>query len=172
MSEVETSRILTALAPRLDYQPETLEWVPTSPRTASRLTKLAFLQALLAAAVGLALWRPWGALLGVALLPLFIYFAWRYAKSLKFARTSNWMVYRSGLLIRRTSFTFFDKVQGVSVSQSPFDRRWKMATLMVDTAGAGPAGHKIEVCYLPESVANQQLADIANSAAKTRLTPA
>lgn len=172
MWESETQRVLTALAPQLDYQPASLEWVPTSPRTASRLTRLAILQALLASAVGFAVVRPWGAMLGVALLPIFIYFAWRYAKSLKFARTSCWMVYRSGLLIRKTSFTFFDKVQGVSVSQSPFDRRWAMATLLVDTAGAGPADHKIEVCYLPESIANQQLTDIAKSAAKTRLSPA
>ena len=52
--------------------------------------------------------------------------------------------------------TFFEKIQSLSVSQSPFDRRWKMATLAIDTAAAGPADHLIEIPYLDARFAEQE----------------
>ncbi len=55
------------------------------------------------------------------------------------------VVFRSGMLYRKCSLTFFDKIQGVRLSQSPFDRRWKMNTVEIDTAAAGPADHQIHV---------------------------
>jgi putative membrane protein len=44
--------------------------------------------------------------------------------------------------------TFFDKIQSITLTQSPFDRRWHMAGLALDTLGAGPADHKIEIDML------------------------
>jgi putative membrane protein len=67
------------------------------------------------------------------------------------------VAFRSGVITRQTSATFFDKIQSVALSQSPFDRRWHMATLAVDTAGAGPAGHRIRVPYLEEDTARSAL---------------
>ena len=58
------------------------------------------------------------------------------------------MLFRSGVFARATSAVKFEKIQSVSLSESFFDRRWSMATLQVDTAGAGPAGHRISVPYL------------------------
>ena len=52
--------------------------------------------------------------------------------------------------------TFFEKVQTVSVYESPFDRRWGMATLCVDTAAAGPADHKIKIGYLTNELAKSE----------------
>ena len=44
--------------------------------------------------------------------------------------------------------TFFDKIQSLRIDQSPFDRRWKMAKLVIDTAGAGPAEHPFLIPFL------------------------
>jgi putative membrane protein len=98
---------------------------------------------------------PWG------IVAPFLFVAWgiwharrSYAIS-AWARTSFGMMYRSGVLMRCVSATFFDKVQVVSVHHSPFDRRHDMATLRVDTAGAGPAGHRIHIRYLMRSTAER-----------------
>jgi putative membrane protein len=107
---------------------------------------------------------------GAVAMVLLIYLASRYAKSMKFSRLNDWIVYRSGIFTRKFSVTFFDKVQAVSILQSPFDRRWDMSTLSVDTAAAGPAQHRIEVKYLPTSIADDELIQIADGAARHRLT--
>ena len=88
---------------------------------------------------------------------------------MRYARQDDLLVYRSGVLNRKTSMTFFDKVQTISVEQSPFDRRWGMASLTVDTAAAGPAEHRISVRYLDEGFAQAELAEIRIAA--SRFTP-
>ena len=75
---------------------------------------------------------------------------------MRYARTENGVAYRSGIFNRKTSMTFFEKIQTLRIDQSPFDRRWNMASLSVDTAAAGPANHRIEVPYLEESFAQTE----------------
>jgi putative membrane protein len=58
------------------------------------------------------------------------------------------VILRSGIWYRKTTLTFFDKLQSIAITQSPFDRRWRMAGLALDTLGAGPADHKIEIDML------------------------
>lgn len=154
-SEIDT--VVGELRNGLRLVEEDLQWQATSPQTARRLTRIAILRSFLVAAVGGLVIRPWGALAGVAALILFIYFARRYARSLKYAREHDLVLFRSGILTRKLSVTFFDKVQAVAVTQSPFDRRWDMATLSVDTAAAGPAQHRIEVRFLPSPADPAQL---------------
>ena len=102
------------------------------------------------------IWQPWGAAIGIVLLPSFLWLAWRKAKAMRYARCGALVVYRSGLLTRKCSCAFVDKIQAVQLSESPFDRRWKMATLAVDTAAAGPAEHRILVKYLDATVAQRE----------------
>lgn len=163
----DAATILPELRQGLTFQPEATRWQSTSPRTARRLCGVAGLRALLVGGIGLLFYWPWGWLAGVAALPPLVYLAIRYARSLKYARSDQWVVFRSGILNRKTSLTFYDKVQTVAVTQSPFDRRWGMATLHVDTAAAGPAQHRIEVKYLPTSVATDASVQIATRASKT-----
>ena len=70
------------------------------------------------------------------------------------------MLFRSGVLNWKLSATFYNKMQVVTMSTSPFDRRWGMASLKIDTAGAGPAEHRIEIPYLSREVARGQLEDL------------
>ena len=74
---------------------------------------------------------------------------------MRYAETEFGVVYRSGLYNRKLSMTFFDRIQTLRLDQSPFDRRWKMATLSIDTAAAGPADHRVHVKYLDEQFAHQ-----------------
>ena len=56
--------------------------------------------------------------------------------------------------------TFFNRIQTIRLDQSPFDRRWSMATLSIDTAAAGPAEHKIRIPYLSEDFAESEYSEI------------
>jgi putative membrane protein len=166
----EVQRLLPELRAGLEFDEASLAWRPTSPRTWRRLIRLAIIQSIVLALVGGVLLRPWGALVGLPALVVLIYFARRFARSLKFVCENDWILFRSGIVTRKLSITFFDKVQSVVVTQSPFDRRWDMATLSIDTAAAGPAMHSIAARYLSTDVANAELSHVAIGAASARLT--
>ena len=130
------------------------------------MVRLALVVSVLLMGVGLAATRPWGALLGLAASPLLVWWASKRSKSMKYARTSDGVVYRSGILNRKTSMTFFEKVQVLEFYQSPFDRRWEMARLVVDTAASGPADHRVIVPYLDAGFVDRELEELRIRAAR------
>lgn len=142
-----------------------LAWLGVHCQAGRRLLRKAVLLAIITSLFGLLLWRPFGALFGLVILPPLVWHARRYLASLKYARFDQGVVYRSGVLTKKTSVTFFDKIQVIDVSQTPFDRRWQMARLSIDTAAAGPAEHRVCVKLLDEQFARDELAAIARQAA-------
>ena len=96
---------------------------------------------------------PWGGLAVVALVPAALWYARASIRAMSYARLPDGIAFRSGVWTRKVSATLADRVQVVSLVQSPFDRRYQMASISVDTAGAGPAGHRIDVPYVEESIA-------------------
>lgn len=160
--------VLAELRPGLNWDESTHQWKAPSPKTASRLSRKGILLSLLIAGVGLAISRPWGFVGGLVLLPLFIYFAHRQSRSMRYARTGFGVAYRSGIFYRKLSLTFFERFQTVRLDQGLFDRRWSMATLSVDTAAAGPAGHLIHVRMLDEKFALEEFYNLQKNAANNR----
>ena len=152
----QVAPLLCILRPGLVWDESSLDFQPLSSRASTRMMRLSIILGALLVVVGLGFSRPWGFLPGVLLLPVFIWWAIKKSKSMRYAWTKDGLVYRSGVLNRKTSLTFFEKIQGVSVRQSPFDRRWKMAQLAIDTAAAGPAEHVIVVGYLDEEFAKTE----------------
>ncbi len=160
--------LVNRLRPGIDWNMDRFEFQGLSPRASTRLVRIGLVQTLLfAMAVAGAdcyftrTWDTqaliWGGIAGLAALPALILFALKKAASRKYARIENGVVYRTGVFGRKTSVTFFDKLQTVACSQTPFDRRWGMATLAIDTAAAGPAGHRIVTPYLDAEFANREL---------------
>ncbi|HET9047745.1 MAG TPA: PH domain-containing protein [Chiayiivirga sp.] len=92
-------------------------------------------------------------LLLVLLLPVWIFVARKQAATAGFVLTETLLIWRSGWLDRRLSFARIDKLQGLRLLQSPFDRRHGMARLHADTAGANPLGHRLHLWHLPEAEA-------------------
>lgn len=163
ISEDRVGELVNCLRPELLWNESTLDWKPLASRTKTRLIRLAIIQSLVFAGAGFLLSRqllvgihPWGFLLGPAMLPLLLLWARKKARAMRYTRTDELVSYRSGVFNRKTSLTFYDKVQTVSVEQTPFDRRWKMATLVVDTAASGTAEHRIRVRYLDDVFACQE----------------
>jgi putative membrane protein len=88
-------------------------------------------------------------------------------RALGWSVTDSGVFFRSGWLWRRRTVAPFPKVQAVSVRESPFDRRFRMASVSVDTAGRDEQGHRITVPYLARTTADAIAADVAAQAART-----
>ena len=158
----DVSRLLGELRDGLVAEEEGFDWKSLSKLTANRLVRKALFVSILAASIAAISVRWWAIPIGLGLALILIWHALQYPSFTKYARFEKGVVFRSGIFERKMSFTFFDKVQAVSCRQSPFDRRWKMARLQVDTAAAGPADHKIEVPYLDDEFARQEFTAISN----------
>ena len=78
---------------------------------------------------------------------------------------------REGWLDKRWRFAEVRKLQSLSLSQSPFDRRHGMASVHMDTAGANPFEPPLRIRYLPEDEA-RALRDRLAAAMDARPTPA
>lgn len=152
----EVPRLLSELRPGLEWREAEQPWQPVSPRAGARLMRIGIATAALLTVAAGVLYQPWGALAGVGFFPAMILWAIKKGRSHSYARTPFGVAYRSGLLTRKLSLTFFERIQSVSFKQSPFDRRWNMAGLAVDTAAAGPAEHVIEIPMLQAELAQSE----------------
>ena len=160
LSEHQVPALIEQLRPGLKWAETQFDWRPLSPRATKRLQRFAIVAAGLLSVVAAFVWRPWGISIALVLFPLFLWGARRTANAMRYARAESLVLYRSGLITRKVSFAFADKIQTLRLSQSPFDRRWNMATLAVDTAAAGPAEHRIEVRYMDAVVAQHEFDEL------------
>lgn len=171
----ELTRLLEEIRPGLGVDLRDAAWEPTTPAARRRMMRVTLIAtsivALLALVVawwmssagGLARWSPWSAAIAaltVIGIPISAWMTHREAKVRAHAVTPEGVLFRSGAWTHQTSATFFDKMQVVAMHESPFDRRHAMATLAIDTAGAGPAEHKVHVTYLPREVARRLVDEI------------
>jgi putative membrane protein len=129
-----------------------LDWQPLHPRAWRRLSFWPALLTLIVTA-GAAVRVGLPALALLVLLPLWLWRARLVAARAHWAVTDKALFWRSGWLDRKLSFAEIAKLQGLRLLQSPFDRRHGMASLVADTAGASPMGHRLELHYLPEAAA-------------------
>ena len=76
-------------------------------------------------------------------------------------------MFRRGWLWRVVTVARVTKVQAVARRESPFDRRWFMARLRADTAGASERSVRVDIPYLPADVAVRLQQRLAAGAART-----
>jgi putative membrane protein len=164
MKATELERLLPTLNRDLYWTPGQYDWRSLSKRAFSRTCRWPILIGMIVVAIGigilvglektLGLWIAlWGGL-GAVLLTLV---EWKQSKSRKYARAERYLVYQTGVFRKITSICFLDRVQSIRLSQTPFDRRWAMATLHFDTAGSGGVDHELKVELLDEDFAHQEL---------------
>lgn len=160
--------ILAELRPGLVWDESAIDWRKTSSRTRNRLLGQAAFWTVAFLVGGLIVNRTWGWIPGLVVALLMTASALKTSRSLRYARTGFGVAFRSGWLNRKSSLTFFDRLQTLRLDQSPFDRRWGMATLSVDTAAAGPANHLIQVPFLDEPFAIEEFRQLQRHAARNR----
>ena len=144
-----------------DVDIEAVEWKPIEARAALRIVKrvaivVTPITIILASVLTFspiplsgwhALWLP------SVVLPLSWLISRRWVRHAGYALTDRAVYFRSGWLSRRISVVRFVNMQTVSMSQTPFDVRKRMASVAVDTAGAGGSGHRIRIPFLDVDIA-------------------
>ena len=143
-----------------------VEWRPADAHAGQRRMRLAVYVALVAGAFS-ALWLEWqwAAAVTAVMAAWGVIGARQYVRNLGWSRTEHAIYFRSGWLWKSITIVPVPKVQAVTLQESPFDRRWQMASVAVDTAGAG--AHAVDVPYLPRAVAEDLRVTLATQAAAT-----
>ena len=160
----KVSGFVTGLLP--DVNLDLVDWHPADSRAGQRRVRLALYFALAVGAIS-AFWLEWhwAAAVTAVLASWGVVGARQYVRNLGWSRTEDAIYFRSGWLRKSVTIVPVPKVQAVELQESPFDRRWQMASVAVDTAGAG--AHAIDVPYLPRAVAEQLRTTVAAQAAAT-----
>jgi putative membrane protein len=148
-----------------------LNWQPLHPRAFRRAMKpmLAFYFGYVPALLVLAGVRHWLTLLiCVAIGAVGVLAATRRrVRSMAWALDDHVVAVRSGWLWRSVTVAPVAKVQSVTATESPFDRRARMATVGVDTAGGIMNMPRLRIPYLARETAVELAASLSAKAAQT-----
>jgi putative membrane protein len=160
-----SAAVVREVLPELDLS--AVNWQRAAPGAFAReLRRRLLFWAVVAGAAGY-VWQ-WRALVLFA-----VFAAWSLLAASRTIAHLGWAVvdgavlFKSGWLVRHMTIARFTRVQSVGMWQSPFDRRWAMARVGVDTAGAGAGSHRVHIPYLPLGVASRLHADLSAAAART-----
>ena len=158
-------QLLRDVLPEVDLTEIT--WQPVAPRAFRRAlrARLIFYALLTIPFIGMLKW--WALLLFLALSAWAYVDARLYIKHLGWAIGDRAVLFRSGWLGRQLTIARFSKIQAVALGESPFDRRHRMASVRVDTAGAGDLSHRVAIPYLAYETAATLYARLAGEAART-----
>ena len=146
----DVQALVAQLVPAVDFA--RFDWQPPDPRAFRRAVKPALVLALLISA-GAAAVLHWRALYAAPLIAAWLVFVtYRQIQRLAWAATDDVVVFRSGWLGRNVTIVPVARIQAVRRIETPFDRRTKMGRVRVDTAGAGPVSHRVDIPYLSRDV--------------------
>lgn len=117
-----------------------VEWQPADARTARRFWNSSVRWLAFLLLIGFVFARVPTLVLALPAIA-FAWFASRgWARSLGHALLPEYVATRSGWWWKHTSIARYAKLQAMSISESPFDRRWSMADVFADTAGGSSHG--------------------------------
>jgi len=141
------------------------DWQPLAPGARRRLFRKIVMLAILVTAGPAIAFLGYGALLvWLAIVPFAWLHATLYVRHTRWALTREALLFRKGWLTRRMTIVPRNRVQVVQLVDSPFDRRWRMSVLFVDTAGAGTLSSIMRIPYLNEGTARELAATLYRSA--------
>jgi putative membrane protein len=140
-------------------------WQPIHPRAFTRMVRVQLVVLFLLTLIVMRAVGPYVVLPAVLLAVLVVWSGRLLSRRLAVAVTPTSVVVRTGAFRHRRSIARFARIQSVSLTQSPLDRRWQMATISVDTAG-GSAEQRIVVPYLPADRALEIYALLKGEVAK------
>lgn len=144
-----------------------VQWRPIDPRGFRRELKGSLIVAA-AMSAPFVLMLKWWTLVLLSMLAVWAYVNARlYVRHVGWALTDRAVLFRTGWISRTVSVARFTKIQAVTMNESPFDRRWRMARVRVDTAGAGNASHRVDIPYLGHDTARRLHERLSGEAACT-----
>ncbi len=165
VSRAKLHDLLANVLPGVDVA--AASWQPVDPRGFRRALRASLVLATLGTMpfVAMLKWRV--LILFAGLCALAAVDARLRIKHLGWSLIERAVLFRSGWMVRQTTVAWHTKIQVVTLSESPFDRRQHMASLRVDTAGAANLSHRVHIPYLSRDVANDLRARLAFEAART-----
>lgn len=152
--------------PRVSWPPR--QWHALHPRAWQRLALPGLLFATALVAVACGRFGAWG-LLALAWVPWALLAARHHARRAGYAVDERLVAVREGWWSRHWRFAEIDKLQSVELRRSPLDRRFGMASVWLDTAGAGSMSPPLRMRLLPEAEARALHARLAREVARRRL---
>ncbi len=165
VNRADLAHLLAEVLPDVDVAGVT--WSPVDPRGVRRALKASLVLVVMLTLPFVLMLGWWTfAWLGI-LMTLARVHARLYVKHLGWAVGDQAVLFRSGYLWRQLTVARFNKIQAVTLSESPFDRRARMASVRVDTAGAGDASHRVDIPYLARATADDLHGRLAGEAART-----
>jgi putative membrane protein len=155
---------VATLMPEADL--EALPWMRVDPRAYRRRRVIALVTAgVLGGATAPWLGAMWALGVTAVLAVLGLIHGHLYVATMGWAKTDRVIAFKRGWLGRTLVIVPLSKIQAVQLEESPFDRRHHMASLSVDTAGAG--ANRVDIPYLSRPVAEEARLTLANEAAAT-----
>lgn len=143
-------------------------WQPLHPRAWQRLM-LGDLFVTVGLCAALAWFFQWWGALGLLWLPWSMFVARRHTARAGYAVDDALVAVREGWWSRTWRFAELGKLQAVELRQSPLDRRFGMASVWLDTAGANPLTVPLRLRFLPLEDAARIHATLAQAIARRPL---
>jgi putative membrane protein len=141
------------------------QWQALEPGAKQRIFRKVTAVSTLVVATPAIYWLGMAApLLWLVIVPLAWLHATQYVRHTRWALTREVLLFRRGWLTRRLSVVPRNRVQVVHRLVSPFDRRRRTATIVVDTAGASAIAGVVRIAYLPDAAAHMLAAELYGSA--------
>ena len=159
-------QLLGQIVPGFDL--DAVMWQPVHARAFRRALKPGLLFSAAATLIAAAT-IGWGAAIAILILTLLwaLIGARQYIAHLRWAEHSDVVLMRSGWIWQQLTLARVNKIQVVSLHESPFDRRSAMAHIRVDTAGANEFSQRVDIPYLDRHVAATLADRLAAQAAST-----
>ena len=144
-----------------------VDWQPVHPRAFARAVKpMLVFTAVVTLALALVVGRA--AIVAAILMLIWSIIGTRkHVAHLGWAEGDEVVMLRSGWIWQQTTLARVNKIQAVTMYESPFDRRAAMSGVRVDTAGAGELSHRVDSPYLDHRVARGLAGRLAAVAANT-----
>ena len=158
--------LLAELLPDVEWG--NLPWQALPHRAGRRVLRRSLALLIVVLAIAVVAFGPLALLLALPGVPWVWLHARLYLRHTAYAVTPTAVLYRSGWWLRQMSVVRFSKIQTVALQESPFDRRNGMASLKVDTAGAGRVGHRIDIDFLELAAARVMAGWLNDEASRTR----
>ncbi len=151
---VETAQIPALLRQVLpDIDLAGVAWQPLAVGARRRI----FVRGLVVAVVVTLLGGLFAGAWALALAPVAVFAAGLHARRqvahAGYALTAWGVLFRSGWWTRKLAIVPHARIQTVALAESPLDRRHRMASVRIDTAGAAAGGYTIAIPYLERTVA-------------------
>lgn len=159
------SHVLTRIALPMLVGDTAADWQPLAPGAKRRIFRKTVFIATAVCALPAIFWLGVAApLLWLLIVPLAWLHAMQYVRHTRWALTREALLFRHGWVTRRLSCVPRSRVQVVQRVATPFDRRARMASVVVDTAGASGIAGPIRIRYLPQDTAAELCASLYTSA--------